>query len=52
MPVPRLGCILAGCSGVVLLLDAIGSSLAKFVYFLHACVECVSDVQNRHHVVA
>ena len=44
IPIPCWGCILGGCSGVVLLLDVIGSSLAKFIYFLHACINGFSWV--------
>ena len=37
---------------IVLLLEAIGLSLTKFAYFLQACIACLSDVQNPHHVLA
>ena len=44
--------ILCPCTGVFLLLDAIGLSFMNFSYFQQACVACVSEVQNLHHVVA
>ena len=44
--------ILCPCTGVFLLLDAIGLSFTNFSYFRQACIACVSEVQNLHHVVA
>ena len=38
--------IFCPCTGVFLLLDAIGLSLTNFSYLRHACVACVSEVQN------
>ena len=39
------------CTGVFLLLDAMGLSLTNFSYLRQACVACVSLMQNLHHVL-
>ena len=38
------------CTGVFLLLDAMGLSFTNFSYLRQACVACVSVMQNLHHV--
>ena len=44
--------LLGSCTGIVLLLDAMGLSFTKFVYLLQAFVGCVPVLQNLHHVDA
>ena len=38
-------------SSVFLLLDTMGLSFTNFSYLRHACMACVSVMQNLHHVL-
>ena len=40
------------CTSVFLPLDTIGLPLTNFSYLRQACIACVSEVQNLHHVAA